>query len=273
MQPSAHPLTTDDLARLAERAGLEKPAIVVQALDAPWGGAALRSDRPLYPASMIKVPLVAAALVLRAAGSLGPEPIPVATANMTANDGPSPLAAGYEASLEELCALAIERSDNVATNQLFDVVGRVRGGRIAREHLGLHDTGFRRKLSGTHPLVRDDAQTGRNTFPARDAATLFTAIANSAFPGANDLYRMLERQMWNTKLSTGLRAGDTFAHKTGDTETVSHDGGILATADGRRYVVVVYTACASTEATDARFGAFMRDLREMLEEAGETLTT
>jgi beta-lactamase class A len=213
---------------------------------------------------MIKVPLVAAALLLRALGDISGEPVPVAAANLTPNDGPSPLVEGYPARFEELCELAITRSDNVATNQLYDVVGRERATRIVRAQLGLQDTGFRRKLSGTNPLVRDPEQTGRNTFPAADAARLLRAIAHRSFAGADVLFSLLERQEWNTKLSTGLRPDDRFAHKTGDTETVSHDGGILETADGKRYAIVVYSGCPSSDATDARFGAFMRELRTIL---------
>ena len=251
------------LGRLAEQHGLAPVAAVVQSLDGAEI-AAHRPERPLYPASMIKVPLVAAALVLRDRRALDETPAPILPANQTQNDGVSPLVSGYEASLDELCTLAITRSDNVATNQLYDLVGRERASAIVRDELGLRDTGFRRKLSGGHPLVRDPQQTGRNTFPASDAALLFGKIATSAFPGAAVLFDLLERQEWNTKLSAGLSPGDRFAHKTGDTETVSHDGGILTTASGRRFIVVVYTGTASSDQTDAKFAAFMRELRATL---------
>lgn len=256
--------TEGSLARLAERHGLQRPGIEIRALGGAGWRAALRADRPLYPASMIKVPLVAAALLLRSSGTLGAGPFAIDPGNLTQNDGPSPLHDGYRATLDELCLLAITRSDNVATNQLFDVIGRERASRLVRDQLHLRDTGIRRKLSGGNPLVRDPQQSGRNTFPASDAATLFEAIARSGFSGADTLRDLLARQEWNTKLSAGLRNGDRFAHKTGDTETVSHDGGILTTAQGRQYVVVVYSACAASEATDAQFTSFMRELRPSL---------
>src|SRR5690348_13928424 len=179
-------MTEAILARLAERHGLQPAAVVVEQLG---GGTAAgpawsyRARRPLYPASIIKVPLVAAALLLQARGEFSAGSVRIDAANMTANDGASPLVEGYEAHLDELCELAITRSDNVATNQLYDVVGRERAGRIARTELGLRDTGFRRKLSGAHPLVRDPAQTGRNTFPASDAAHLLRQIAHHTFAG------------------------------------------------------------------------------------------
>jgi len=227
--------------------------------------AAYRPKRPLYPASMIKVPLVAAALILRDRGEVPPGTVPIDAANLTANDGASPLVEGYASSFDELCTLAIVRSDNVATNQLFDLAGRERATSILRSVLGLEGTGLRRKLSGAHPLLRDPAQFGRNTHPANDAARLFCAIANDAFPGARFLLSLLERQEWNAKLSAGLAAGDRFAHKTGDTDEVSHDGGILVTGSGERFVVVVYSASASCPDTDARFAALMRALRASLE--------
>jgi beta-lactamase class A len=251
------------LTRIAEESGLVRPAVVLTRLrDGATG--AYRPDRPLYPASMIKVPLVAAGLILRGLGAIGPGPFPVSVANLTANDAPSPLVEGYQATFEELCTLAITRSDNVATNQLFDVVGRERAGDVVRSQLGLAHTGFRRKLSGSHPLVRDAEQFGRNTHPAGDAARLFRAIAENRFSGAPFLYSLLEQQQWNAKLSQGLDAGDRFAHKTGDTDETSHDGGILTTSDGERFVVVVYSASPSSESTDAHFAALMRMLLELV---------
>jgi beta-lactamase class A len=214
---------------------------------------------------MVKVPLVAAALILAGRGEIAPGPHPIDPANLTANDEPSPLVAGYSSTLEELCTLSIVRSDNVATNQLFDLAGRERATAVVRAELGLLDTGLRRKLSGGHPLLRDPAQFGRNTHPASDAAVLMRAIVTHSFPGASLLFSLLARQEWNTKLSAGINAGDAFAHKTGDTEEVSHDGGILVTASGERFVVAVYSASASCEATDARFAALMRAMRPWLE--------
>ena len=162
----------------------------------------------------------------------------------------------------------LQRSDNVATNQLYDVVGRDRA--TATLHaLGFGGTAFRRKLSGALPLIDDPQATGRNTFPAHEAAALFAALADGRLPGAATLRHVLATSWWDVKLSRGLRAGDAFAHKTGDTDEVSHDGGILTLADGSRWIVVVYTELPSSEENDERFGAFMRALRPSLR-AGAT---
>ncbi len=260
------PLTPTQLARFTEEQGLEPASIVVQSLDDGWS-ASYRATEHLYPASMIKTPLAAAALAEVAAGRMSiADRIEISRANMTYNDAPSPLVPGYWARLDELCELAISRSDNVATNVLFDVVGRERATRIVGQQFGLRDTAFYRKLSGSEPLIEDPGWDGvhRNTHPANDAARMFELIALDRVPHSDLLRAALTRQFWNDKLSKGIRADDTFAHKTGDTNDVTHDGGILVTAQGRSYVVVVYTGLSSTDENNARFGPFMRALRPML---------
>lgn len=261
-----NPLQPSTLAALALRAGLHGASIVVTALD---GGdpqtrsAGLDAGADIYPASMIKPPLVLAALADVADGRLRlDQTFAVAEANLTFNDAPSPLHLGANPRLDELCDLAISRSDNVATNVLFDVVGRERATRIVRERFGLARTAFHRKLSGSSPLIADPQWDGthRNAHPTQDAAKLFELVAFDRVPHSDVIRGALVRQYWNDKLSKGLRSGDRFAHKTGDTDDVTHDGGILITAAERTYVVVVYTPMSSTDANNARFGPFMASL-------------
>ena len=61
---------------------------------------------------------------------------------------------------------------------------------------------------------------------------------------STSLRATLSRQHFNGKLAAGLREGDRFEHKTGGTDNVSHDGGILRTAEGRAYVIVEYPSGA-----------------------------
>ncbi|HTA38836.1 MAG TPA: serine hydrolase [Candidatus Acidoferrales bacterium] len=260
-------LDADSLAAAAAEAGLDAASIVVRPLAAAAAAVELDSIRPLYPASMIKVPLVAAALFEIARGRYaGGDPVHVDEANMTANDAESPLVPGYRSSPDELMHLAISRSDNVATNLLFDLVGRERATGIARERFGLPGTVFARKLSGSDPLIVDPQWDGstRNAHPAADAARLFAAIARDEVPLAHRLLDMLAAQAWNEKLNPGLLPGDRFLHKTGDTSEVTHDGGILIDARGERWVVVAYTGLASTDEHNARFAPFMRRIRPLL---------
>src|SRR5262249_31499258 len=159
---------------------------------------------------MIKTPLAATALIDVAAGRLHlDDRFAITQANMTFNDAPSPLVPGYRATLHELCTLAISRSDNVATNVLFDIVGRERATQIAQQQLGLPHTAFCRKLSGSDPMIVDPGWDGkhRNTHPASDAAALFTMIALDLIAHGDLLRAALAGQFWNDKLSRGLRAG------------------------------------------------------------------
>ncbi len=222
---------------------------------------------PLYPASMIKTPLAMVAFRDIEAGRLtlaGRHA--VEASNMTANDAPSPLVPGYRATLEEIIELAITVSDNVATNMLFDILGRERATDIARDEFGLTQTGFYRKLSGSDPLIADAGWTSgiRNTFPAIDAARAFELMAHGDIPGADALRAVHARQHYNEKLSVGLHDDDRFAHKTGDTDEVTHDGGILITSEGRSYVVIAYVGMPSTDENAARFGPYMQRIRALL---------
>lgn len=257
-------IDSTELRGLADAAGLADAVIYLTSLDAGGIRIALDDGRPIYPASMIKVPLaLAAALAAETSRTGWYEPVVVDDADMTFTDAPSPLEPGYECTVRELVELMITRSDNVATNVLMDHLDRAQATADVVA-AGFAQTAFRRKLSGRLPLIDDRKATGRNTHPAREAAALFEAIARGGVPSSALLMRFLGEQVWNTKLSAGLERGDRFAHKTGDTDDTSHDGGILQLAGGERYAIVVYTELASNEATDAKFAAFMRALRPSL---------
>jgi beta-lactamase class A len=259
------------LRELASRAALGEASLVVEALDprgAPLWSAALAAERRLYPASMIKLPIAMTLAALCEAGAYRLEDgVEVTPENLTTNDAPSPFVAGYRAELGQLARAMLSASDNVATNVLIDVLGRETIG-AACGALGLRDTAVRRKLSGSLPLIDDPAATGRNTHPAADAAALLRLLAGPAWsrrPGSW-VYDALLAQIWNDKLPRGWAPGDVFAHKTGDTDEVSHDGGILTARDGRRFIVVAYTNLPSTPDTDARLAEFAALLRPLLDD-------
>lgn len=258
------PLEDRGVAGLIETTGLGRPSIVVVDLDRDVTRVAVRQEAAIYPASTIKVPI---AMALAARVACGAERFDrttlVAPENLTLDDEPSPFLAGERARLDDLMFAMVSRSDNVATNVLIDVLGRAEITTYCRS-IGLRGTAVRRKLSGSLPLVVDPEATGRNAHPPGDAATLFARIARGEEPGSEAVFEALARQRWNDKLSPGLRPGDAFAHKTGETDEVSHDGGILRLADGRRFVVVVYTEVGANPESDARFAALGRALRDRL---------
>ena len=252
--------------RAATELGLSGPSVVLEPLegtaDVP---VSLDPQAPLYPASMIKVPIAAALAVGYEEGRYAPtDRVRVEAGNVTTNDAESPFVLGYEGTLDEAARAMLSASDNVATNLLIDVLGRAWIGAVCREQLGLTATAVRRKLSGSLPLIDDAEATGRNAHPAADAAKLFSAIARERAGRFGWIYDALAAQVWNDKVPAGLRLGDRFAHKTGDTDEVSHDGGILTLADGRAYVLVVYSSLPSIPESDARIASFTRTLRDAL---------
>ncbi len=260
-------LSSNIVSEAAHRYGLEPSSFIAWPLD---GGSRteLRTDLLFYPASMIKTPLAVVAYDAIEAGHLAlTDRFEVTRANMTSNDAPSPLVPGYHADVRELIELMITISDNVATNMFFDILDRDRATEAIQRKYKLAHTTFRRKLSGSEPLIFDkdwNRAKGLNTHPPLDAAAIFTAIARDEVPYADALRATLSRQHFNDKLSAGLREGDSFEHKTGSTDNVSHDGGILRTAEGRSYVIVAYAGFGSNDENDRRFASFMRELRPLL---------
>jgi beta-lactamase class A len=95
-------------------------------------------------------------------------------------------------------------------------------------------------------------------------------IALDRVPAADAQRSLLERCVHNDRLSRGVRAGDRFLHKTGETSKVSHDAGILRTRQGNEFVVVLYTqpaaAIAGGDVTDVnpQMALWMRTLRAHL---------
>ncbi len=260
-------LTEELVLQAAARVGLTPASFVIMRLDRPDVRIAVEATHYFYPASMIKTPLALAAFELVQEHVLNlDETYPVTQANMTANDKESPLVPGYVAPLHQLIELMLTISDNVATNILFDALGRERATQIVQQQFGLTNTAFYRKLSGSEPLIVDPGwdKIHRNSHTSGDAAKLFELIARDQIPFAYLFRSILQRQQWNNKLPAGLYPGDHFAHKTGDTGEVTHDGGILDTQEGASYVLVVYTGMESNDTNNAKFGPFMSSIRPYL---------
>ena len=249
-----------DAAGLRERAA----AIVIDLRTGATG--AWRADEDIYPASIIKLALMVEAFRRFDDGSLAADArIAVTRSNLTPTSEATPLIEGYSAPLAELVELMIERSDNIATNQLIDLLERTRVDDAMRT-LGLAHFHLGRKLSGAEPLVDDPESGERNSMPPADAARLLGLIANGAVPRAAQQRELLARCVDRTKLAGGLQTGDRFMHKTGETSEVAHDAGILRTARGREYVVVLYTTGQRSVlgGPDAAMAAWMRSVRARL---------
>ncbi len=262
-------LNEEILAGAAASAHLEPATVIVKTLDASAREVALHPERTYYPASTMKTPLAVIAYDRVASGELAldDDRFEVTQANMTTNSDPSPLVPGYRATVRELIELMITISDNVATNMFFDILGRERATDTIQQTYGLVDTAFRRKLSGSDPLISDPGWSpanGRNTHSPKDAARILEMIAREEVPFAGELFATLGRQKLNGKLNLGLRPGDRFYHKGGTTDEVLHDCGILDTAEGKRYVLVVFTGLQGGGEKNGAFEPFMKTIRPLL---------
>jgi beta-lactamase class A len=231
---------------------------------------AYRAGANIYPASVLKTAVMAEAFHQYAIGTITPDQtVVISGANQTTTAEATPFEPGYRATIRELVELMIMRSDNIATNQLFDVLRRERVTAYMRE-LGLATFLLGRKLSGSEPLIVDPELVGRNRLPPEEIGLLLALIACDAVPGAAEQRGILAGCVHNQKLVPGLMPGDRFLHKTGETDEQSHDAGILETGSGRRYVIVLYTTPeplpdhSDARHADPQMTAWMRALRATL---------
>lgn len=152
-----------------------------------------------------------------------------------------PIKPGETWRLDNLVEVMVRRSDNVATNTLIDFLDRKKVTAFV-QGLGLADTNVRHKLSSGSD-VDDPDNTGYNSMPARDAATLLMLIAQGKVisPGASAaMYATLAGQLDRELIAAALPADAAYAGKTGELEKARNDAAIVR-APGREYVLVVYT--------------------------------
>jgi len=261
---------TDAVVAALETSGLREIgyALVLDLETMQYG--AWRADADVYPASVIKVPIMAEAFRQFSAGAITPaDRVTITEANQTTTWGESPFAAGTHAALGELVDRMITHSDNVATNQLMDVLRRERVTEYMRS-LGLRTFLLGRKLSGSEPLIEDPEKVGRNRLPPDEIAMLLGLIATDRIAGSAQQREIMSRCVHADKLVPGLLPGDRLMHKTGETSEHSHDAGILETAEGKRYVIALYTTPepkpddSDADHVNPQMAAWMRAVRTAL---------
>lgn len=229
-----------------------------------------RGDADVYPASVIKIAIMAEAFHQYAQGMLRPDAtFSIAASNLTTTAEKTPFTPGHVAPVAQMVELMITHSDNIATNQLIDVLRRERVTDYMRS-LALDSFLLGRKLSGSDPLVADPEMIGRNRMPPSQAARLLAFIATDQIAGAAQARAILGRCVDDEKLAAGLSPSDRFMHKTGETSDVNHDAGILETSAGKMYVLALYTQIhPESDRPASSFGnqamsTWMRRLREAL---------
>jgi beta-lactamase class A len=146
---------------------------------------------------------------------------------------------GTEVTLEELVRRMIDRSSNLATNLVIELIGAPRVMALMKQ-IGANDI---QVLRG----VEDDKayHAGmNNTTTAYDLMLIFRTLAESRAVSADASRKMIDillLQEHNDGIPKGLPAGTKVAHKTGSITKISHDAGLIIAPDGSQYVLVVLT--------------------------------
>ena len=227
------------------------------------GPVLLGSDESYSSASLIKVALVVAVLRAVDRGDLALED----TVEVTNGDdvpGTGVLAgysSPYEATVGELCGLAITVSDNTASNVLAEEVGLEEVDRLV-EDLGLEPTHMGRLFFSDGP--KDES----NDLDAASTLELLRAVHDDDVLTPASRGRLLgwmRQQELDTKIAEEVEDDVQTATKTGDTSRVSHAGGYLLDP-GRETALVVLTETEDGRSPTAAADPYIRDVAEIVAE-------
>ena len=222
----------------------------------PLGGEAVEhnADLPLVAASVIKVPVMAAAFRLRNEGKLDFDRVveirpehkkPSCGALTYMHDG-------LKVTVLDLITLMIILSDNTATNLMIDLIG-VDAVNETMDMLGIPGICLRRKLF--EPELARQGIT--NTITARGVGMLLARMAEGKLLGEESdaaMMDILAKQRLNGKLPFFLHSLDVkVAHKTGEDDGTTHDAGVV-------YAKQPFVICMLSNETDVpRYERLMQD--------------
>lgn len=161
----------------------------------------------------------------------------------------------YRPTVETLAKLMIVLSDNIATNEIMDIVEIDRVNAFCRE-MGLPNTRLMRKM-----LDFEAIRQGKNNYMcAGETGRLLVRIAKGEFVNpqvSQTIVSIMEHQQCRNKLPALLPAVPSYApeedkkhlkpdtvlvaNKTGELFGIQHDVGIFTLPGGRRYVIAAFT--------------------------------
>jgi beta-lactamase class A len=173
-------------------------------------------------------------------------------------------AVGKSRPLGELARRMIQRSSNLATNLLIELLDPKRVTAEMRA-LGANDIEV---LRGVEDQKAFDAGIINST-TAYDLQVILRAIAEKkavSEAASATMIEILEGQEFKEKIPAGLPAGTRVANKTGDITGVHHDAAIIFPAARAPYVLVVLTeGYPSEEEADASIAAVSRAVWQAVE--------
>jgi beta-lactamase class A len=210
-------------------------------------------------ASTIKIPLISLLLIQSKSGLINLKgQVEIDRANRVGGTGViKELDRSFKPTILDLAKLAIIVSDNIATNQLIDIVGGPESVTEFCNKLGLNNTKLQRKMMDIEAM-----KSGRdNITTAGDMGYLLKLLANNQIDSeevSGSVVNIMKGQQLRQKLPyliPALEPDDpnvysdkvengtvVVAHKTGDLWKVQHDVGIFMLPEGRKYVLAVYTS-------------------------------
>ena len=213
-----------------------------------------RAEKEKFPAaSVIKLSILWSVFANVAKGDMAlADKMPVCTENFVGGYGIlRSLHVGITPTVDDMCALMADLSDNVAANMLIDRLGF---SRINADILscGMTSTVLARKLED----IEARAQGRDNITSPIDAITLLKLYRHShTLPDhlRNRMLDILHDQRYNNFLSHYMPPLFRFAHKTADIPGSLHDVGILHSPSGKEYYIVVMCSDLADNVQGLRF--------------------
>lgn len=257
----ALPLAAQDPAALLEAKLMDRLRQIDQRFNGVMGVAvldlatgktlALNGDLVTAQASLIKVPILAAAFQKIEAGALALDQKVEVTekdkaggsGTLDARLGPQPLAV----TVEELLTLMVRDSDNTATNRIISLVGMDSVNQLMAQ-LGLRATRLRRVMMDSAAAKRND----ENTSTPLEMVRLFEFIYRERLISRNASRRMIEMlKQVRVDFRAALPRGVESASKPGAVPGVRTEAGIVF-LEGRPYVLAVMCSLIEGDANPIR---------------------
>ncbi len=229
-------------------------AIAVAYYDLRDGSSLFRNEHEVFhAASTMKVPVMLAVFEAVTRGTLRlDQPVRVVNQFTSLFDG-SPYAldpkddsdpevygwVGTEVPLETLVRHMIDRSSNLATNNVMELV-RANDVMSLMKRIGANEI---KVLRGVEDQKAFDHGMN-NTTTAYDLMLIFRTIGEQKVISAaasEKMVNILLGQEFKTGIPAGLPEGTRVAHKTGSITRVAHDAALVFAPDGSAYVLVVLT--------------------------------
>ncbi|WFA10057.1 serine hydrolase [Tissierella sp. Yu-01] len=224
----------------------------------------INADLEFSAASTIKIPLVTLLFKKAQKGEINlNEKVIIDESNRVGGSGIiKELDSDYTPTIIDLAKLAIVLSDNVATNQLIDIVGGADEVTNFCNDMNLKSTRLQRKMMDFESL-----KAGKDNYTTpSDMGYLLKLLANDEFKSedvSKGVINIMKRQQLNQKLpylipalepddpnidSNTIDQGTVVvAHKTGELDRVQHDVGVFLLPNGHKYILAIYTKNLSTD--------------------------